>query len=58
MDPNATLAELRKYAAAGIPADTRRVQLQALDRMCELVQALDEWLTKGGFLPTDWSAKR
>lgn len=52
MDPNETLAELRKLAArlldtGGWPDD-----------MAEKFQALDEWLSKGGFLPTDWQANR
>ena len=25
------------------------------NRLAELAQALDEWIVKGGFLPTDWS---
>lgn len=27
-------------------------------RLAKLFGTLDEWLSKGGFLPTDWSAKR
>ena len=26
-------------------------------RLCELVEALDRWIVKGGFLPTRWRTK-
>jgi hypothetical protein len=26
--------------------------------LVELVDSIDEWMTKGGFLPTEWSALR
>lgn len=50
MDPNATLAQLRE----GINALDKRVDRYVLDRAVEMFQALDEWLSKGGFLPDDW----
>ena len=55
MDPNATLAELR-LAATGywtVPPDD--VEAAAL-HVVELFEALDEWLSKGGFLPTVWES--
>ena len=47
MDPNATLAQIRRLARdPNADADTLR----------ELVLALDEWLSsKKGTLPVDWS---
>lgn len=42
MDPNETLRQLR-HAVEGESAD-----------IFELFSALDGWLSKGGFLPTDW----
>ena len=54
MDPNATLTELRE-AARGYwtapPTDTEEAGL----RVVELFEALDEWLTRGGFLPEAWA---
>ncbi len=50
MDPNEALARLRRYADAAVddaPEDW-------LDTAPELFQALDSWLSKGGFLPADW----
>ena len=59
MDPDATLKEMRELAMSNTDED--------MDRLCELVLALDGWLTKGGFQPSrwieqdtrvDWSEKR
>ncbi len=50
MDPNEALAQLRRYADAAVddaPEDW-------LDMAPELFQALDDWLSRGGFLPADW----
>src|ERR1700751_2999954 len=48
MDPNETLKALR-YLMQGnfVESQTR-----------ELFEALDEWLSKGGFLPSDWVSKQ
>lgn len=43
MDPNTALQALRKYAS-----DTG-------GEFAEQFEALDEWLSKGGFLPADWA---
>lgn len=56
MDPNATLASLREMIAEindGKPAGSATAV-----RFAELVEALNEWLERGGFLPTDWQASR
>lgn len=53
MDPNATLAEIRTLVdaqQAGAAIDGAR--------LAELVLALDEWITGGGFLPIAWSGNR
>lgn len=49
MDPNATLAEIRALVAACQAGD-----IIDGDRLAELVSALDEWITGGGFLPAAW----
>jgi hypothetical protein len=43
MDPNATLTALRNALADG-----------DAESAAEYFEALDEWLEKGGFLPTVW----
>lgn len=62
MDPNANLREqlkLAKRLAMGMARnDSPEARLDDADRLAELVLALDEWLTKGGFLPAIWEANR
>jgi hypothetical protein len=66
MDPNATLTQLHEAIQAYRDAvDAPEVDdvdalidgdpvLDAADQIIELHEALDEWLAKGGFLPTKW----
>jgi len=59
MDPNETLRRMQEMAervvrAADVGSDVDE------DDACDLadaVQALDGWLSKGGFLPDAWRAK-
>jgi hypothetical protein len=56
MDPNATLKELRELAQ---PTELDKLDTfelgRRLERMSELVEALDGWLCHGGFLPDAWT---
>jgi hypothetical protein len=52
MDRNANLAELRRLVNANI--DREYVSDHDTARMMELFSALDEWLSRGGLLPTEW----
>jgi hypothetical protein len=57
MDPDANLAEQRKIAAMLIEAiDNGRAVNWSVHagRLAELVIALDNWQTNGGFPPSDW----
>lgn len=49
MDPDANLAEIRRLIKKG--ADLSDDQLE---RLVVLIRALDEWISKGGFLPKAW----
>lgn len=54
MDPDETLYQLR--------AAVQAARLQAPDdavtaRLSELFDALDDWLVRGGVLPTHWRTK-
>lgn len=64
MDPDANLEEQRSLAEsilealdvdedAGDEVDIESVRHDA-ERLAELVQALDQWISRGGFLPKDW----
>lgn len=56
MDPTAALKALRTFTAhrdlldRSNPAEVA----QALDEVLDLVDGLDQWISKGGFLPKDW----
>jgi len=58
MDPDAALDELRKLAADNIEADRNDEGQEGIVRMSELVQAIDGWMTGGGYLPDRWSSAR
>lgn len=63
MDPNATLAEIRRIILRITSNNDGQWQGEDLkkqdrDRLVELTQAMDEWLSKGGFLPDQWSGGR
>lgn len=51
MDPNETLRRIRILTALALMQGLTDEQTQELAR---LVNALDEWIRKGGFFPRDW----
>ncbi len=51
MDPNETLRRIREYT--GNPNYPVAID-EAWDNLIELVDALDQWITRGGFLPSEW----
>ena len=50
MDPNAALAEAKEILA------DRDVTDEYLPRLADIFEALDDWLSKGGFLPDEWQS--
>lgn len=56
MDPDACLKELLELAKADHLPEADRFENAIHDylRMQELVEALDGWIVKGGFLPARW----
>jgi len=61
MDPNASLAQLRAAALEweqAVVARDERAQLTAATQALEAAQALDSWLSSGGFLPAAWRTNR
>jgi hypothetical protein len=57
MDPNAALAAIRS-ALAELDENVRSGHAYDHTSVFELIESvtgLDGWLSKGGFLPTDWS---
>lgn len=59
MDPNTALSNLRNLTAMVINTENleHSDQLDLLDSLAEQVEALDEWLTRGGFLPSAWQSQ-
>jgi hypothetical protein len=60
MDPNANLKEQKEIVRWLL--DTNEENADELskkaERLANLVEALDEWLSKGGFLPDAWRGAR
>jgi len=52
MDPNNNLQEQRRIAKAILANPDE--QTYGAVRLAELVEALDEWISRGGFRPTSW----
>ncbi len=52
MDPNETLREIRELLASVNEIHT--LDEHETDRLAELFEALDQWLTAAGFLPESW----
>ncbi len=62
MDPTANLAEQLRIAARIIERHDRgdsnaEADAEDCDRLAELVQALNQWLSGGGFVPEQWRTR-
>lgn len=54
MDPDQALTDARDALRGTESENDARAALAAL-ALADAFRALDEWLTKGGFLPADWA---
>ncbi len=59
MDPNTNLKEQLDLARLIVYTHDKgyKVPHETSDRLAELVIALDEWISNGGFLPERWKRK-
>jgi hypothetical protein len=59
MDPNANLEEQRRLVKLLLDGSitTDRARSVSAYRLAELVSALDEWISRDGFLPKAWGAR-
>jgi hypothetical protein len=60
MDPNETLRQLRAAigdAYAICDDEETECALDALQELATLAEALDQWISRGGFLPREWERK-
>jgi glycine/D-amino acid oxidase-like deaminating enzyme len=58
MDPDANLArqrELVKQIDAAFSTENYVEVADAASQLVELISALDEWMSKGGYLPAAWA---
>ena len=56
MDPDEALWRAREYAIRVLNADS--LESDEAVALAEALQALDGWLSRGGFLPEDWQQKK
>lgn len=56
MDPNCVLARIRELVVAS--PDTSGDAVEQLADLQEAFDNLDEWLSKGGYLPADWQGRK
>lgn len=57
MDPDEALRIIRVYTARYLDS-LEEPEAEEVQRYAEAVDALDGWLTKGGFLPAAWRESR
>ena len=62
MDPNANLTEQRRLIAKLSdplsPLYDEQDRQADLGRIVDLAQTLDQWISKGGFLPDAWNPRK
>lgn len=55
MDPDKCLETCRSLAKKILQeADMERIHTDKGERLAELFEGLDTWISSGGFLPKDW----
>jgi len=58
MDVNETLRTMRKLVSDTNLTPSYEDAARIGTELADAFEALDEWLSKGGFLPSDWNANR
>lgn len=53
MDPTAAVREIREIVTGWENCPGRATERE-VDRLVDLWQGLDQWMSKGGFLPEQW----
>lgn len=56
MDPNATLREIRELIKVWTPRSG--LDPEDCHQLVQLIEALDGWISKGGFLPDAWGGRQ
>ena len=56
MNPNEALKDAREALKNVLGARGREhTNMEALDKLADAFEALDGWMSRGGFLPTEWA---
>jgi len=58
VDPNIALDKLRELCREALSLDFSRDGDEAACDIAEKFEALDQWLSNGGFLPYEWQDAR
>lgn len=58
MDPDELLVALRDCAQDIINGTDEYTFAETANTMAEKFEALDTWITNGGFLPSDWQSQK
>jgi len=58
VDPDACLAEIRELAKSIMNSNLIHQRIKEASDLAVRVEALDEWMSTGGFLPEDWAKGR
>jgi hypothetical protein len=58
MDPDSNLKEQLELSSSLLCCEEGADIYSEALRLADLVEALDEWIKKGGFLPSAWSKKK
>jgi hypothetical protein len=57
MDPNQALTDARAACEHWTNGERGDYDLDAFDKLVTAFEALDQWLSSGGFLPRDWEKR-
>jgi hypothetical protein len=55
MDPNASLSRIRALVREHAAAESNEHKAGIADELVDLIDSLDQWLSRGGFKPKPWS---
>jgi hypothetical protein len=54
MDPDVNLREQLQLCRHLLDLEPEELDPDDVQRLCELVESLDDWILRGGFLPKRW----
>lgn len=58
MDPDVKLLHIKALCGRILMCTDNEQKLVLADKLVDYISDLDTWLKDGGFLPSDWNARR